>query len=98
VARLYALANGVAATGTRERLAAVGPLLGVPPAEHQAWMGAFDFLQTLRLRAQLDGRTLAGNPNRIAIDDLHDIDRRLLKEVLRLLRSLQQRVRLDYER
>jgi len=98
VARLYALAHGVAATGTRERLAAVGPLMGVPSAEHQAWIGAFDFLQTLRLRAQLDGRTVAGNPNRIAIDDLHDIDRRLLKEVLRVLRSLQQRVRLDYER
>jgi len=98
VARLYALANGVSATGTRERLASVGPPMGVPPAEHQAWIGAFDFLQTLRLRAQLDGRTVAGNPNRIAIDDLHDIDRRLLKEVLRVLRSLQQRVRLDYER
>ena len=98
VARLYALANGVSATGTRERLASVGPPMGVPPAEHQAWIGAFDFLQTLRLRAQLDGRTVAGNPNRIALDDLHDIDRRLLKEVLRVLRSLQQRVRLDYER
>ena len=98
VARLYALAHGVASTGTRERLSAVGPLMGVPPAEHQAWTGAFDFLQTLRLRAQLDGRTVAGNPNRIATDDLHDIDRRLLKEVLRVLRSLQQRVRLDYER
>jgi signal-transduction protein with cAMP-binding, CBS, and nucleotidyltransferase domain len=98
VARLYALAQGVAATGTRERLAAVGPLMGVPSAEHQAWIGAFDFLQTLRLRAQLDGRTVGGNPNRIAIDDLHDIDRRLLKEVLRALRSFQQRVRLDYER
>jgi len=98
VARLYALAHGVPATGTRERLAAVGPQMGVPSAEHQAWTGAFDFLQTLRLRAQLDGRTVAGNPNRIAIDDLHDIDRRLLKEVLRVVRSLQQRVRLDYER
>ena len=98
VARLYALAQGVVATGTRERFEAVGPLLGVPEPEHQAWVGGFEFLQMLRLRAQLDGTAVGGNPNRMAIHHLNDIDRRILKETLRVLRALQQRVKRDYER
>ncbi|MDM7941040.1 MAG: DUF294 nucleotidyltransferase-like domain-containing protein [Hydrogenophaga sp.] len=98
VARLYALSKGVVATGTRERFEAVGPLLGVPEPEHQAWVGGFEFLQMLRLRAQLDGTAVGGNANRIAVNHLNDIDRRILKETLRVLRTLQQRVKLDYER
>ena len=40
----------------------------------------------------------AAHTNRIAVGALNDIDRRILKETLRVLRTLQQRVRLDYER
>lgn len=98
VARLYALAHGVAATSTRERLQAVGPMLGVPESESDAWIGGFEFLQLLRLHAQLDGTTVGDNPNCIDVGSLNDIDRRILKETLRVLRTLQQRVRLDYER
>lgn len=98
VARLYALANGVPLTGTRERLEAVGPKIGVPAHEHQAWVAGFEFLQMLRLRAQLDGTTIGDNANRIAVDSLNDIDRRILRETLRVVRSLQQRVQLDYQR
>lgn len=98
VARLYALAHGVPATGTRERLQAVAPMLGVPEAESEAWIGGFEFLQLLRLHAQLDGTTVGDNPNRIDVGRLNDIDRRILKETLRVLRTLQQRVKLDYER
>lgn len=98
VARLYALAHGVPATNTRERLEAVGPLLGVPAHEAQAWVGGFDYLQLLRLHAQLGGTTVGDNPNRIAVDTLNDIDRRILKETLRVLRALQQRLTLDYDR
>jgi len=98
MARLHALALGVADTGTRARLEAAGRLLGVPESEYQAWAGAFEFLQMLRLRAQLDGQTLGGNANRIAVDTLNDIDRRILKESFRVARQLQQRARLDYDR
>ena len=98
VARLYALANGIAATSTRERFEGVGPRLGVPAHEHQAWVAGFEFLQMLRLRAQLDGTTIGDNPNRIAVGALNDIDRRILRETLRVVRSLQQRVQLDYQR
>ncbi len=98
MARLHALALGVTETGTRARLEATGRLLGVPEPEYQAWAGAFEFLQMLRLRAQLDGQTLGGNANRIAVDALNDIDRRILKESFRVARQLQQRARLDYDR
>jgi CBS domain-containing protein len=98
VARLYALAHGIAATSTRERLEGAGPRLGVPAREHGAWVTGFEFLQMLRLRAQLDSTTIGDNPNRIAVDALNDIDRRILREALRMVRSLQQRVQLDYQR
>jgi CBS domain-containing protein len=97
-ARLYALAHGVAATGTRERLEAVGARLGLGSAEYEAWVGAFEFLQMLRLRIQLEGTAAADHPNRLEVATLNDIDRRILKESFRFARLLQQRLHLDYER
>jgi CBS domain-containing protein len=53
----------------------------------------------LRLRAQLDGD---GDPERppndIDVARLNPIDRRVLKESVRVVRSLQQRIELDYQR
>lgn len=97
-ARLYSLAHGVAATSTRERLEAVGARIGLPSAEYEAWVGGFEFLQMLRLRIQLEGGDGGDNPNRLRLDTLNDIDRRILKEAFRLARLLQQRLHLDYER
>lgn len=97
-ARLYALSQGVAATSTRERLEAVGPVLGVTAAEYEAWVRGFEFLQMLRLQIQLEGAAAGEQPNHIVVDSLNDIDRRILKETFRVARSLQQRLQLDYER
>lgn len=100
-ARLYALAHGLAATGTRERLEGVGRILGLAESEYGGWVGGFEFLQMLRLRVQLEGAQNlpdADNPNRMPVHRLNDIDRRILKESLRVARSLQQRLHLDYER
>jgi CBS domain-containing protein len=52
----------------------------------------------LRLRVQLEGGGTQAEPNSIAVASLNDIDRRILKESLRVARSLQQRLQLDYER
>lgn len=95
-ARLYALVHGVRTTGTHERLEAIAPLLKVPPGESASWGGAFEFLQTLRLRRQLSLDAAADNPNRVELDTLSDIDRRTLKEALRIARRLQQRLTLDW--
>jgi len=51
-ARIYGLVHGVTSTNTRERLMAIGPLLGVAAAEYEAWVRGFEFLQMQRL--QLD--------------------------------------------
>jgi len=103
-ARLYALAHGVPATGTRERFEAVATPMGAPAQEAEAWVGGFEYLQMLRLQVQLarDGRIAAdgsaANPNLIDLASLNDIDRRVLKESLRIARRLQQRIEMDYNR
>jgi len=103
-ARLYALAHGIGATSTRERLQAAGKALGASAQEAEAWVGGFEFLQMLRLQVQLsrDRREAVdasdGNPNLIDVAALNDIDRRVLKESLRVARRLQQRIQMDYLR
>jgi CBS domain-containing protein len=97
-ARLYALATGVPHTGTRERFEAVAQALKVPPGEAQAWISGFDYLQMLRLRAQIENENAAHGPNLVDVDALNDIDRRVLTEALRVARRLQQRIELDYQR
>jgi CBS domain-containing protein len=103
-ARLYALAHGIAATGTRARFEAAAGAMGVPPQEAEAWVSGFEVLQMLRLQVQLerDRREAVdapdGNPNLVDVAALNDIDRRVLKESLRVARRLQQRIELDYIR
>jgi CBS domain-containing protein len=103
-ARLYALAHGVPATGTRARFEAAARALGVPAHEAEGWTGGFEVLQMLRLRVQLDAHSRSavdaadGNPNLVDVSALNDIDRRMLKESLRVARRLQQRIELDYSR
>ena len=102
-ARCLALAHGLAAVSTRERLLGAGEAMGVPVAEREGWAAAFEVLQMLRLRAQgsaPDGGAAAepANPNLVALDTLNDLDRRLLRDALRVARSLQQRVQMDWVR
>ncbi|MGZ8259771.1 MAG: DUF294 nucleotidyltransferase-like domain-containing protein [Caldimonas sp.] len=102
VARIYALAHGVAETNTRRRLVAVALPLGAPAHEAEGWAAAFEFLQMLRLQAQIQGHAAGAdaspNANLIDVDALHDIDRRVLKDSLRVARLLRQRLQLDYLR
>jgi CBS domain-containing protein len=103
-ARLYALAHGLPATGTRERFEAAGRALNASAQESESWTSAFEALQMLRLRVQLDRASRAavdaadGNPNLLDVAALNDIDRRVLKESLRVARRLQQRIGLDWAR
>lgn len=96
--RLYSLAHGTGATGTRDRLETAGRRMGLAAAEYLAWATAFEFLQVLRLRIQLEGGFPAGEPNRIRVAGLNDIDRSMLKECLGAARMLQRRLQMDYER
>ena len=98
-ARLYALAHGLDASSTRARLLAVAQTLRIDPREGESWVTAFEFLQMLRLRIQLDDhRNPDASPERGRCGSLNEIERRVLKESFRVARSLQQRIELDYQR
>lgn len=95
-ARVLALSRGLDLIATRERLIAAGEALGLSEAERDGWASAFEFLQGLRLRRQLDPDVQAGNWCPLA--SLNDLDRRTLRIALRVAQRLQQRLRLDYLR
>ncbi len=97
-ARIYALSKGVLSTNTRDRLTQVGKILGVQDREFNAWVTAFEFLQMLRLSVQIEDKAIGGNPNLIEYRSLNDIDRRILKESIKTVRNLQQRLEMDYGR
>lgn len=97
-ARFMALAQGVQAHGTRDRLETAAARLGVGEAERRAWVGAFDALQTLRMRLQLasPGSAPGPAPNRVDVGALHELDRTVLKEAMHAAQGLQQRIRMDW--
>jgi CBS domain-containing protein len=96
-ARIYGLASGVAATNTDRRLREAGEKLGLPRDEVEAWVGAFHFVQVLRLRLQHALRR-AGQEmhNRIDPYALNPLDRRFLLEAFRQANKLQRRVAASY--
>jgi len=99
-ARVMALANGVTATGTVERLRGAARAEGVTESDVATWCDTFEYLQMLRLRTQHRRLTHelppAANPNLVPVARLSALDRRVLKEALRQARKLQQRLALDY--
>jgi CBS domain-containing protein len=94
-ARVFALALGIADTGTAARLRLAGERLHVLPRHVGATVEAYHFLQLLRLRQQ-EVPAVKGNPNRIDPYALHEIDQRMLKEAFRQASQLQERLRVSY--
>ncbi len=99
-ARIFALACGVTATNTVDRLEAAGARKGVPADEVRSWVDAFEHVQLLRLRTQhrraSGDITASGAANVVPLSDLSALDRRILKEALRQVRAIQQRLEMDY--
>lgn len=95
-ARIMALGQGVAHTGTAERLRQAGHKLGMSADEIGSAVEGFFFIQMLRLRRQMEQGAGSAGPNRIAPAELNEVDRRMLKESLRQARKLQTRLALDY--
>jgi len=94
-ARVFALAQGIAETGTARRMREAGERLHVDPRHVGASVEAFHFLQLLRLRQQ-DQPAPGADPNRIDPYALHDVDQRMLKEAFRQAKQLQDRLRMSY--
>jgi CBS domain-containing protein len=101
-ARIFALATGVTATNTVERLEEAGAKKGIPVAEIESWRDAFGYVQLLRLREQHRRAALGeanasdANLNVAPLASLSALDHRILKEALRQVRKIQQRLELDY--
>jgi CBS domain-containing protein len=97
-ARIYALAKGITERNTKSRLEAVAKALGYDEARAADWVSTFEFLQTLRLKAQMDDVALGDNPNAVRMDSLSKVDKVILKAAFNVMRTMQHRLRLDYVR
>ncbi len=96
-ARIFALAAGADEQNTGARLRHAGAMRKVPTEETEAIVDAFYFLLLLRLRHEhLDS---PGGPRGHRIDPrtLNELERRILKEALRLATKVQQRLALDFQ-
>jgi len=94
-ARIFALANNVAMTGTAQRLRGAAEARDMA-ADVEAMIDGFYFIQLLRLRHQQDLSDGNGGANRIDPDSLNELDRHILKEAFKQARKLQDKLRLDY--
>lgn len=97
-ARIYALAHHIGDRNTALRLEAVARALGYDDQRVSDWVGSFEFLQTLRLRAQLQPSPPGGNRNALDVNTLTKVDKVVLKASLNVTKTMQQRLSLDYVR
>jgi CBS domain-containing protein len=95
-ARVLALANGVAHTGTVQRLRGVGEIARMGGDDVAAIVDGFGFIQLLRLQRQRSMQPGAAGANRIDPDALNELDRHILKKSFGQARKLQRRLALDF--
>ena len=93
-ARILALAEGVGAVNTNERLQQGGLAAGLAENELAAVNAAFGHILRLRLEHQLAGGSDAAHG--LHPESLHELDRVILREALKQARRLQQRLKLNY--
>jgi CBS domain-containing protein len=97
-ARVFALAKGVTCVNTKQRLLAAGEICKYSKSEINAWADAFSFLQSLRIRHQLEERRDGGNShNRINPYDLNNLDRKFFLESLRQAGALQKNMANEFK-
>ncbi len=90
LARVYALAGGLLAVSTRERLQGAAQSGEITPERTRDLIDALDFLANLRIQHQ--ARQLAeGQPadNYLRLDELSDLERRHLKDAFAVVKDLQ---------
>jgi CBS domain-containing protein len=89
-ARIMALYAGVTETSTIRRIRAVGEVWRMDPAQVEAWVEAFLYIQFLRLRLQHEqSRKGIALSNRVDPGTLNNLDRQILKEAFRQAKKLQ---------
>ncbi|WP_455823622.1 putative nucleotidyltransferase substrate binding domain-containing protein [Pseudomonas graminis] len=97
-ARLLALANGVHANNTLERLRQLVVKEVIEPLDGAAYEEAYHFIQQTRMQQhQLQTRENQPYSNRVDPDSLNHLDRRILRESLRQAQRLQSSLALRYQ-
>ena len=97
-ARLLALANGVHANNTLERLRQLVIKEVIEPLDGAAYEEAYHFIQQTRMQQhQLQTRENQPYSNRVDPDSLNHLDRRILRESLRQAQRLQSSLTLRYQ-
>ena len=96
--RVFALANGIKAANTLERLNELAKKGIFDNKDAGAWKESYSLIQAIRMRAHQD--MLANDEpltNYIDPDDLNPLDRRILRESFRQAQRLQQKLELAYQ-
>jgi CBS domain-containing protein len=96
-ARIYGLACGTRASNTVDRLRLATESHRLHPSDVNAWINAFYFIQSLRLKIQHRNYTsFTEMHNHVDPNQLEEADRHALLDALRQARKLQMRLALDY--
>ena len=96
-ARLLALANGVEATNTLDRLHQLIEAGAIEAKDGSAYKEAYQFIQQTRMQHhQQQARNNKPYSNRLDPDTLNQLDRRILKESFRQAQRLQASLVLRY--
>ncbi|WP_342654305.1 putative nucleotidyltransferase substrate binding domain-containing protein [Pseudomonas sp. F3-2] len=97
-ARLLALANGIAANNTLERLRQLVAKEVIDPLDGAAYEEAYHFIQQTRMQQhQQQSRQNLPYSNRIDPDVLNHLDRRILREAFRQAQRLQTSLNVRYQ-
>ncbi|MFJ4372283.1 putative nucleotidyltransferase substrate binding domain-containing protein [Pseudomonas japonica] len=97
-ARLLALANGISANNTLERLRQLVQKDVIDALDGGAFEEAYHFIQQTRMQQhQIQTRQNLPYSNRVDPDNLNDLDRRILRESLRQAQRLQSSLALRYQ-
>ncbi|WP_302471875.1 putative nucleotidyltransferase substrate binding domain-containing protein [Pseudomonas vanderleydeniana] len=97
-ARLLALANGIEANNTLERLQQLVAREVIDPLDGAAYEEAYHFIQQTRMQQhQLQTRSNLPYSNRVDPESLNHLDRRILRESLRQAQRLQASLALRYQ-
>ena len=97
-ARLLALANGVGACNTLERIRQLVAKGIIEPLDGAAYEEAYHFIQQTRMQQhQRQARDNLAYSNRLDPDSLNHLDRRILRESLRQAQRLQSSLALRYQ-
>ena len=96
VARVVALAKGLAETSTAQRLRAAWELGDRGEESYAAAVDGFHFIHLLRLRNQCRPGHAEARANRVDPRSLNELERHVLKEAFRQGRKLQQRLMIEF--